>query len=366
MTKRRRVLSGIVILLLIVLPVVLLFMDPSREKESVSVSLFLKYTEDRVAEQKEETIHTALQEDWIQCEAQLSEQFYQIDAVVLDFTEDEWHEIFVTDHTGEILDSEKVKNGRYTINLPQNAEYVVFSIRKEEKDSLQPQGILTGSEVERKKGNNTPFSGKKLSVLGDSLSALTGYISSEYWSAYPAGEVSTEDMWWYGVAQEMDMEICALNACGGSGVTMRSWANEQGLVPDHGRGQALDAWGEKPDIIIIWLGANDALGGASDLQIRQGFEEILDEVTGAYPAAEIYLCNYYVFHAEYKKVIEDLNYVIAEMGEAYGLDVLELQTCGITAENCARYRIDDVHPNRKGQEMIARELVRQLSSKDGI
>lgn len=366
MTKRRRVLSRIVILLLIVLSIALLLMDSPGEKEAVSVSLFLKYTEDCAAEQKEETIHVALQEDWIQCEAQLSEQFYQVDAVVLDFTEDEWHEIFVTDHTGKILDSEKVKNGRHTIDLPQNAEYVVFSIREEEKASLRPQGILSGGEVERKKVNNTPFSGKKLSVLGDSLSALTGYISSEYWSAYPAGEVSTEDMWWYGVAQEMDMEICALNACGGSGVTIQSWANEQGLVPVHGRGQELDAWGEKPDVIIILLGANDALGGASEQQIRQGFEEILDEVTGAYPAAEIYLCEYYVFHAEYEKVIKDLNHVIAEMGEAYGLDVLDLQTCGITAENCARYRMDDVHPNRKGQEMITREIVRQLSSKDGI
>lgn len=339
---------------------------PQGEKEAVSVSLLLKYAEDSAAEQKDEILCTAFREGWIQCQVQLSEQFYQIDAVNLNFTEDERHEIFVTGVSGEILDLVEARSGQYTIDVPRKAEAVVFSIKEDEADSLQPKGILVAGEAERKEKNSTAFSGKKLSVLGDSLSALTGYVSSGYWSAYPAEGVSTEDIWWYSAARELDMEICMVNACGGSGVTMASWANEQGLVPESGRGRELDAWGEEPDIIIVLLGANDAIVGADGQQIRQGFAEILEEALEAYPDSELYLCEYYVFNIEYKEAIAELNGIITEMGQKYGVSVLDLQTCGITAENCQRYRIDEVHPNREGQQMIAGELVRQLSSSGGV
>ena len=48
-----------------------------------------------------------------------------------------------------------------------------------------------------------PFLGKKISILGDSISTFSGYIPSGNATWYPRGEVTAvTDTWWYQLIQQ--------------------------------------------------------------------------------------------------------------------------------------------------------------------
>ena len=171
------------------------------------------------------------------------------------------------------------------------------------------------------------FSGKQVAVLGDSLSAISGFVSSDYWCAYPAEDVSVKEMWWYLAAEELDLEVSTVNACGGSGVSDFSWANEQGMVPEHGRGSELAVWGTPPDMVWVLLGGNDALGGADAETIFENYTKLIQEIQTTYLDTEIFLLTYYPLNTSYKDQIEELKQIIRKLAEKYGMTIHICHNC---------------------------------------
>lgn len=169
----------------------------------------------------------------------------------------------------------------------------------------------------------------------------------------------------YLAAKELDMEICGINACGGSGLTQFSWANQQGMISAYGRGKNLDRWGGKPEIVWILLGGNDIISGADKNAILSGYTRLLDEIKEEYPHADVYMMTYYPLNVEYKEDIESLNKLIEDLGETNKIQIIELQNCGITWENTQEYRLDELHPNKEGMMMIAKEIVREMQKEAG-
>ena len=53
-----------------------------------------------------------------------------------------------------------------------------------------------------------PFLGKKISILGDSISTFSGYIPSGNAAWYPRGEItSVKDTWWYQLIQQQEATL---------------------------------------------------------------------------------------------------------------------------------------------------------------
>ena len=104
--------------------------------------------------------------------------------------------------------------------------------------------------------------GKKLSLLGDSISALAGTIpegNAPYYSGSNHGIRNANQMWWAVLCAETEMTPCVINGWSGSGINWQTDANHADIVPmsDNSRCNALHNGDETPDVILIAGGVND-------------------------------------------------------------------------------------------------------------
>lgn len=107
-----------------------------------------------------------------------------------------------------------------------------------------------------------PLQGKKLSLLGDSISALAGTIpegNAAYYSGSNHGITSASQMWWSVLCSETGMIPCVINGWSGSGINWQTDANHADIVPmsDDSRCNGLHNGDDVPDVILIAGGVND-------------------------------------------------------------------------------------------------------------
>jgi hypothetical protein len=115
--------------------------------------------------------------------------------------------------------------------------------------------FLNGVSLEKK----NPLTGKKISILGDSISTYSGHIPSGYATYYPKGDVNSVDKTWWQLLINNNNMIIGQNVSY-SGSTVQSDGTHSYLQDD--RIAALGANGI-PDIIIIEGSTND--GNIEDL-----------------------------------------------------------------------------------------------------
>ena len=252
-----------------------------------------------------------------------------------------------------------------------------------------------GEEGERREEQTeiveaSPWSGKKVSVCGDSISTFTGYIPDYYSKFYPeCGEIQTvEETWWMQVAERTGMELCSNASYSGSTVSGQSQDNHEGAYACGNQRMADLAGpeGEWPDVILILMGANDLLNGiplgsydgVSQLQegYIQNFSEayglMLDKMKMWYPDAEIYCCTIlevvrwdeagecFPFQNEHGLTAKNYNDCIKAVAQAKGVSVIDVYGCGITYENVRDYTSDGTHPNAAGAALIADKVCEEL------
>ena len=107
-----------------------------------------------------------------------------------------------------------------------------------------------------------PLSGKKMSLLGDSISALAGTIpegNAAYYSGSNHGITNASQMWWSVLCEETGMEPCIINGWSGSGINWQTDSAHMNIVPmsDDTRCGGLHDDTNVPDIILIAGGVND-------------------------------------------------------------------------------------------------------------
>lgn len=240
------------------------------------------------------------------------------------------------------------------------------------------------SEEEKTEKVN-PLAGKKLSIMGDSLSTFDGWILPEYAVFYPInGEVfSVEETWWMSLISDTGMELCGNDSSSGSTCVGDSTAVDnpkygcsgyriQGLTGDHG---------EYPDIILIYMGTNDLLThvplGSNDgskiveegeiTDFSDAYCLILDKVASTYPTAQIFCCGLTQIgmHVEEKPVLfenrlgltaAEYNQCIERIAETKGYPYINLYECGITPENMSEFVTDGVHFNPEGMKLIKESI----------
>lgn len=281
------------------------------------------------------------------------DQFNEPDSMEVSFSRDEDHLVILYSNEREVNARWIFRAGTHKIDLSEGDSYVYISAHDEDENSLN---ITVYSAVPTIKGN---YSGKYLSVLGDSISAFEGYLTEGCFAGYHAGrDMKVSDMWWYEMARQTGMNICAVNASGGSGVTELADPKHMG---NGERCENLDSSGHSPDVICVLLGINDFFRNVDQEQFIREYGEMVQRIQKNYPGAELFLCTYFELPGEYKAGVDDLNRIIGDTADKYGVRVLDLHGSNLSVINPEK-RFKDyqkktgqgVHPNAVGQKIIGR------------
>ena len=238
-------------------------------------------------------------------------------------------------------------------------------------------------------GGSANLAGKKVSILGDSISTFDGYIPSGNVAWY--GKTSTDTTmdsadktWWKQLIDNSGAELLVNNSYAGS--RMASGGNYS-TAAGYLRCTSLHDGTTNPDIIIVYLGANDfqedvALGtydGSTAVpttyaNFSTAYGYALDKMMQTYPSAQIYCCTLPHFTPEGSSgthpesngsnTIAEYNTAIENIAHNLGAKVIRLDRCGITWRNKANYFLLEsnvlIHPNADGHKLIATEAMRTL------
>ena len=263
---------------------------------------------------------------------------------------------------------------------PSDNEETIQNINLDEGDKMDE--IKENSQRNNSNADESnPLAGKKLSIMGDSLSTFEGWIPEGYSVFYPQGELSSvEETWWKGLLSDTDMVLCANASSSGSTCIGDSTSADD---PRYGcsdfRIEGLKGVdGVSPDIILVYMGTNDLV---EDIPLgrndgRQSVEEgmitnfsdayclILDKLASAYPEAQIFCCGlaqignwgttqpFVTFVNGLNLTSADYNKCIERIAETKGCPYINLYDCGIAPENMAGYVMDGIHFTPDGMKLI--------------
>ena len=239
-----------------------------------------------------------------------------------------------------------------------------------------------------------PLDGKKLSILGDSISTYSGYNPSGYAVWYPQGDItSVEKTWWKSLANETGLTILKNCAWSGSTVTGDSTSTTNAIAGCSTKRIAdLANDTETPDIIICYIGINDfGLTNSRELGEFKGttaiptegtistFSEayglMLKKIMETYPNAFVYCCTLLeTKHGNYDQqdntafpvlnskgiALEQYNEVIRELCGAMGARLIELHELGINYWNVDNFTTDGIHPNVAGAKLVKDKIKSKL------
>ena len=236
--------------------------------------------------------------------------------------------------------------------------------------------------------------GKKVSILGDSISTYPGYVTPASNPVfYPSGNnspacdvESVEDMWWKILLNKSGMVLGANNSY--SGRTLKASATTANV-------EALGANGD-PDIILVYLGTNDANQqitlGTLDTSVPfnvnssevSGNETLGTNLTRSqvealgnstfyesvrtliirlqwyYPAAKIVFIL--VGFGSYARFFANNPYRQAtiECCELHGVEYIDTRKAGLHMPRLTKYTFQRVHPNKAGMSLIGEYVYNKL------
>ena len=246
------------------------------------------------------------------------------------------------------------------------------------------------------------FIGKKLSIIGDSISSYTGKMpSSAYGCQYPASDVNSVDLTWWGrVINTTGMTLLRNASSAGSCVSSvrsgESTASTTSPLVGASTKRVSDIanGSEKPDIIIVFMGVNDFGGSKVVAELGEwdndaipedgvintfsdAYAVLLNKLISTYPKAEIFVCTfleqkfsswantlidtaYPIKQKATGKTIADFNNKICSIANNFGVKVIDLHSCGINYYNLSTYTFDMLHPNAAGFALMARKVLAEL------
>ena len=203
------------------------------------------------------------------------------------------------------------------------------------------------------------YNSKKFSILGDSISTFKGITVDDPNTFYgrvmceKGGFRDVNDTWWMRVINALGGVFERDNAFAGSCV-----ADGYGL----GRGMCSEertgALG-RPDVILIFGGANDVGFGVSEAEFRAAYALMLSRLKEKYPAADIFcgtlingrkvLADEPYFMGEKPgKPLEPFSSIIRECAAAAGARVVDMAASGLVYDT-----IDGCHPTAGGMAQLA-------------
>lgn len=285
--------------------------------------------------------------------------------------------------------------------IPDNAKSIIIDGNNASGGSYLPVEFKLLTEL----GYNNYYSkqfvedydltGKRISFLGDSITAYRNYIPSGYATGYPMFDVITvNQMWWKRVIDKFNMELGVCEAYSGSGV---SGADDGVHAVSLSRLQNLGSNGT-PDYIILQIGTNDCSADFGDFhfwynklgktydktKFRDAYSFIVEKLLELYPNAKI-ICMTPIYRYPiawenetgnniYGYSMSDMVESIKYIASKYHVPCIDLSECGINYNNRNTYLGDveynhnqstpgyAVHPNNEGMKLMANYIIKKLRS----
>ena len=230
------------------------------------------------------------------------------------------------------------------------------------------------------------LNGKKLSILGDSISTYQGVSNNaeinstigknEVFYGTQNTTVAESDTWWKQAADNTGMSVLVNNSWAGANVaTNFDNATKGGCTA---RAENLhNNDGENPDIIAVYMGINDngcltGLGSFNDVSdiwngtayvgntelFATAYATMVHKIVTKYSAADVFLFtlprNNYLWQGtkeHYNALQDEYNKMIYKIAGVFGCKVVDLATA--VGEDCSDYLLTDaIHPNAKGMDII--------------
>lgn len=252
-------------------------------------------------------------------------------------------------------------------------------------------GTTATMTIQKRKTN-----GKKLSVMGDSISSYLNFLpegNAAYYEWGNRGVPSASYLWWGIVAREKGYAISTINSWSGSRVSNTTSNPFPAMCMT--RTENLGENGD-PDIIIIYGGVNDymnevSLGtwaGRADIPttgttFRDAYAMMLNKIHANYPLAKIYCCTLANLERDLEQGslehrpsgeitqntqwLHEFNEAIRQIAPIMNCTVIEVESCGINQYNMATYMGDyssssggGLHPNAEGHKLFAQRILNSL------
>ena len=252
--------------------------------------------------------------------------------------------------------------------------------------------------------SNAGFSGKTISILGDSISTFQDYCNGaaadstnstirDNYTYYSDSNVSSfgvtvHDTWWMQTADVLGMRVLVNNSWSGSRVinfgtgTPSAYIDRSQQLHDNTGSNS----GEKPDVIAIYMGTNDTKNADDPGDITKVNYEALKSVSSSYtpstvfeayalmlyraikkyPNAEIYcmtLLPYENITTAQLDVLLEFNEGVRKIAKHYGVYVADLyHESGLTSQSeCFGYHMANrLHPGPYGMDAITNCLVNAM------
>ena len=236
--------------------------------------------------------------------------------------------------------------------------------------------------------------GKKVSILGDSISTFTGTMPADYNIFYPeSGDIpNAGQTWWGQLLTNTGMVLCRNASSSNTDVTGNSLAMD-GSAPGCSIRRVMDlkgADGSSPDVIIIYMGINDfarsrtlgsfrAPGVQTEGEVMvftDAYELMLQKIKTLYPTAAVYCCTL-LERCDMEgntgapsvnlngDTVNDFNAQIKAIASAYGASVIDFYNCGINYTNLSLFTVDGIHPTWIGAGVLGQCATQAVLSSAG-
>lgn len=219
---------------------------------------------------------------------------------------------------------------------------------------------------------------KQISIIGDSISTYYGFVPDGY-KVYYNEEIalenqltSVDDTWWKIVCKHLGAEICVNNSYSGSRVS----GNGFPCASSDERTSSLYTEGATPDLILLYIGANDFGRGIGikenpffykEAIFYDAYKEMLQKIMHNYPDSQIVCATLMKSSVkgnpqwEYPRSktgisLEEYNEAIREIANNVGVLVADLEALNTPYET-----LDTLHPTREGHKTIANAWITHLN-----
>lgn len=216
--------------------------------------------------------------------------------------------------------------------------------------------------------NMDTYKGKYFSILGDSISTFFGLVPKTHYgignfSTRGSGVDTPDDTWWMRVINALGAKLLTNNSYSGSLVAdAYDCGYDTPPACSDRRTSKLDDNGVKPDVVMVYMGTNDAgwhieIDGAEGdtYCFKSAYKVMLGKIKSNYPNAEIWcftLCrpvgDGFEYMGEYSEAIRGC-------ANDCNCKVIELYNQPRRYAKC-----DNLHPNADGMKTIAEVVLSQI------
>ena len=209
--------------------------------------------------------------------------------------------------------------------------------------------------------------GKKISILGDSISTYRGVSNDKYANAtlyynyyFPgyADEFPLERTYWMRVIDALGLELCVNNSWSGANLS----GEDDSAGVNRARNLSRDD-GMKPDIVILFMGMNDLGREVKPCVFEEYYRKTLQIIKEQYDSPFVCCVNMPDRHVSVREETVVFNEIIEravkEMGKKFF--VANLFNSDFNNDNYLKNTLDGLHPDEDGMKIIAEVVEKAIS-----